>query len=258
MKTAEGEHTAERLVPVHPALGAMLDDWRGHLFATLSASFSTAHRWRSPSVSIRGARGSWPTSCSRRGSRTSFRRLPFEALDGDHGQLPVVKRLQDAIQRGLIGKSPFQDTFCFPEKAGEVTDLHPRHAIRPLRVHASLHADSVGCRSPHSRLIAVFLPRHHRSASMFQRLPTLPGTRVSHNGPKKAHSCQCRIRRLKSEQSGTSALALLGNFQTSLGRHFRQSLLCARGSEQRDAPTFESLAGDTHELLERLIAGVAE
>ena len=55
----------------------------------------------------------------------SFKPLPVEALDGDHGQVPVVKRGQNAIQRGLIGKSPNQDTFCFPSKVGDVSDLHP-------------------------------------------------------------------------------------------------------------------------------------
>jgi hypothetical protein len=33
----------------------------------------------------------------------SFRFSPFKALDGDHGQVPLVKRAQNAIQRALIG-----------------------------------------------------------------------------------------------------------------------------------------------------------
>jgi hypothetical protein len=134
-------------------------------------------------------------------SFASCRLLPFEALDGDHGQVPVVKRSQDAVQRALIGKSSDQDTFCSPAKAGEVSDLHPRNSISPSRVHASTHTDSVDCRAPHGRLI-VLLITGHRSNPMDQTLPAPPGNRVSRNGPKTAHSCQSRIGRLQSGLCG--------------------------------------------------------
>ena len=55
-----------------------------------------------------------------------------------------------------------------------------------------------------------------------------------------------------------SALALFRNFQPLLGGQFRQSLLCAPRSQQRDFLRSEPLLGDAHQLLERIIAGIAK
>ncbi len=57
---------------------------------------------------------------------------------------------------------------------------------------------------------------------------------------------------------GTLALTLLSELQTLGGRHFRQSPLNILASEQRDAPRPEPLLGDTDQLLECIIARVAE
>ena len=85
-----------------------------------------------------------------------------------------------------------------------MSDLHPRDSIRPFRVHASGHADSVGCRFLHGRLIVVLLTGH-RSNPMDQTLPALPGKRVSRNGPKTAHSVKSRIGRLQSGSGGAGS-----------------------------------------------------
>ena len=119
----------------------------------------------------------------------SFRLLPVKVVDGDHGQVLLVKRAQNAIQRGLIGQSPYQDTFGFSGGADGVSDLHPANVMNPPRVHASAHTDSVDGRSAHCRRIMV-VPSLHRSNSMVRTLPELPGDRVSRDGPKTAHSCQ--------------------------------------------------------------------
>jgi hypothetical protein len=42
------------------------------------------------------------------------------------------------------------------------------------------------------------------------------------------------------------------------GGQFLQSLLCAPRSQQRDLLRSEPLLGETHQLLERIIAGLAE
>ena len=59
-------------------------------------------------------------------------------------------------------------------------------------------------------------------------------------------------------RAGASALTLFRNFQHSLLRQLRQPLLCAPGAEQRDLLRSEALLGDRHELLERIIAGLAK
>ena len=58
--------------------------------------------------------------------------------------------------------------------------------------------------------------------------------------------------------TGTSALALFSDFQPSLGGQFSQSLLRAPRSEQRYFLRSEPLLGDAHQLLERVITGLAE
>jgi len=67
-----------------------------------------------------------------------------------------------------------------------------------------------------------------------------------------------RYRRLGRHPPGTSALALLSNFQASLLCKFSHPLLSTSGAEQRDLLRSEPLLGDRDELLERFIAGLAQ
>ena len=62
----------------------------------------------------------------------------------------------------------------------------------------------------------------------------------------------------ETRNHGLSALTLFHNFQPSLLCQLSQPLLGTPGAEQRDALRFEPLFGDRHELLERIIAGLAQ
>ena len=55
-----------------------------------------------------------------------------------------------------------------------------------------------------------------------------------------------------------STLALLRDLQTLLGDHLGQQLSDLPRSEERDAFRSEPLLGDPHQLLERVIPGLAE
>jgi hypothetical protein len=56
--------------------------------------------------------------------------------------------------------------------------------------------------------------------------------------------------------SGTSALTLFGDLQTSRGGHLGESLPDIHGSEQRDPPTSEPSLREPRKLLKRFIAGI--
>ena len=55
--------------------------------------------------------------------------------------------------------------------------------------------------------------------------------------------------------SGTSALPLFDELQTSFGNHLGKSPLNIHRSEQRDTPTSEPLLREPRKLLERVIPG---
>ena len=65
---------------------------------------------------------------------------------------------------------------------------------------------------------------------------------------------------IRSQEARTRRISAgaLSNVQPSLGCQLRQPLLGAPGAEQRDALRSEPLLGDRHELLERIIAGLAK
>lgn len=76
--------------------------------------------------------------------------------------------------------------------------------------------------------------------------------------PTWSHRLDSNQRAFSGQKIGTSALTILTDLQTSVGRDFRQSPSSILASEQPDALRSEPLFGKPRELLERLIAGVAE
>ena len=78
------------------------------------------------------------------------------------------------------------------------------------------------------------------------------------DGRRYANVNQVRDSATRTSALDASALTLFSDFQPLFGSQFSQSLLCAPRSEQRDVLRSEPLLGDTHQLLERRIACLAE
>ena len=218
LKTAEGEHTAERLVPVHPALGAMLDDWRTHLFAVTYGRHPQPNDWLVPDP-----RTGRPRTTNQAG----------KALYRDCERTGIPKRGCHAFRRAFISlarsdgaRGEIIETITHNAR-GSIVDVYTSYEWAPLCAAVS------ALRFDLHRADVVSLPRAVAASAGGSQLdalldasaetPLIAG-KMGGGGGNRTHVRKC---------SSTASTCVVCDLKFALGCAHKQARTNASGSSSR-------------------------